>query len=212
MHVVDHCNLNCVSCNHFAPLAKPWFITKESLSNSLNLVKENIPNVKNLILLGGEPTLHPELLDLCKIDREILPDIEISILSNGKNLSQGEKQLNYLNHKINILRNLCGKNKPYFNFSEYNKNNKIYFKATKTSCEFYDLYNLFYKDDIKHINNVLNLITEVSLAYWIMDDGYCYKYNSSIGQRCQYTLNTQSFTKEENETLISFFKENIVIF
>lgn len=88
MHVVDHCNLNCVSCNHFAPLAKPWFITKESLSNSLNLVKENIPNLKSLILLGGEPTLHPELLDLCKIAREILPNIEISILSNGKNLSQ----------------------------------------------------------------------------------------------------------------------------
>lgn len=140
----------------------------------------------------------------------VLGDSNLSInnKTNGRlRFSQGEKQLNYLNHKINILRNLCSKDKPCFNFSGYNKNNKIYFKSTKTSCEFYDLYNLFYKDDIKHINNVLNLITEVSLAYWIMDDGYCYKYNSSIGKRCQYTLNTQSFTKEENETLISFFKE-----
>lgn len=89
MHLVDHCNLNCVSCNHFSPLAKPWFITKESLQNSLTLVKENIPNVKNLILLGGEPTLHPELLELCKIARNIMPkDVEICVMSNGKNLTQ----------------------------------------------------------------------------------------------------------------------------
>lgn len=140
----------------------------------------------------------------------VLGDSNLSInnQTNGRlRFSQGEKQLNYLNHKIDILRNLCGKDKPYFNISGYNKNNKIYYKSTKTSCEFYDLYNLFYKDGIKHIDNILNLISEVSLAYWIMDDGYCYKYNSNIGQRCQYTLNTQSFTKEENEILISFFKE-----
>ena len=26
IHVVDHCNLNCAGCNHFTPLAKPFFI------------------------------------------------------------------------------------------------------------------------------------------------------------------------------------------
>ena len=26
IHLVDHCNLNCGGCNHFSPIAKPWFI------------------------------------------------------------------------------------------------------------------------------------------------------------------------------------------
>ena len=26
VHVVNHCNLNCAGCNHFAPLADPWYI------------------------------------------------------------------------------------------------------------------------------------------------------------------------------------------
>ena len=134
--------------------------------------------------------------------------LTINNKTNGRlRFSQGEKQLDYLNHKINILRNLCEIDKPYSNISGYNKNKKIYYKATKTSCEFFELYELFYKNGTKHINNILNLITDVSLAYWVMDDGYCYKYNSKLGQRCQYTLETQSFTKEENEILISFFKE-----
>ena len=29
MHIVDHCNLNCNCCNHFSPIAKPWYISLE---------------------------------------------------------------------------------------------------------------------------------------------------------------------------------------
>jgi hypothetical protein len=24
-HIVDHCNLNCIGCSHFSPLAEKWF-------------------------------------------------------------------------------------------------------------------------------------------------------------------------------------------
>ena len=121
--------------------------------------------------------------------------------------TQGEKQLEYLKYKINIMRNLCGKEEPYFNYSGYNKEKKIYYKTTKSSKELREYYNLFYKDGVKNINNILNLIDIVSLAFWIMDDGCCHKYDSKEGQRCTYDLCTHSFTKEENEKLISFFKK-----
>ena len=40
------------------------------------------------MLLGGEPTLHPKLGELCKIAREIFPEpTTIEILTNGKDLS-----------------------------------------------------------------------------------------------------------------------------
>ena len=83
MHIVDHCNLNCANCNHFAPLANNWFINLKDFEAQIQELKNNIPNVKRLILLGGEPTLHPDLLSICKIARNLYPDIPIEILSNG---------------------------------------------------------------------------------------------------------------------------------
>ena len=47
------------------------------------LVKETLPTLKDLMLLGGEPTLHPNLFNLCKIAREIFPESDIRFLTNG---------------------------------------------------------------------------------------------------------------------------------
>ena len=35
--------------------------------------RDNIPNIGLLILIGGEPTLHPRLLEICQTAREIFP-------------------------------------------------------------------------------------------------------------------------------------------
>lgn len=109
MHIVDHCNLNCAGCNHFCSLAEPFYISIESFTDQLKLVKEKIPSLKWLMLLGGEPTLHPQLLDLCIIARKLFPDITIEILSNGKDLSRViDKRFEF--DKLNIL----------FTFATYN--------------------------------------------------------------------------------------------
>jgi len=33
MHIVDHCNLNCAGCNHFCPLAEPFYISLKEFQN-----------------------------------------------------------------------------------------------------------------------------------------------------------------------------------
>lgn len=84
IHLVDHCNLNCNCCNHFSPLSKPWFITVEDFTEQMILLKNNISSLRRLLLLGGEPCLHPNFFELCKIAREILGDnIVISVITNG---------------------------------------------------------------------------------------------------------------------------------
>ena len=60
-----------------------------------------MPSIKTLMLLGGEPFLHPQLIELCKIAREIFPDILLNILTNGIILSD-----NYPEEKINELKSL----------------------------------------------------------------------------------------------------------
>ena len=112
MHIVDHCNLNCAGCNHFCSLAEPFYITIEEFTNQLKLVKEKIPSLKWLMLLGGEPTLHPQLLELCIIARELFPNITIEVLSNGKDLSNiVDKRMEF--DKLNISFTLARYNIEY---------------------------------------------------------------------------------------------------
>ena len=58
------------------------------------------------------------------------------------------------------------------------------------------LYNIFYLNGIKHLPaNLIDYLTPVSLAFWIMGDGYC--RGSGVA------LCTDSFTLEEVELIIS---------
>lgn len=83
IQVVDHCNLNCSGCNHFSPLANKWFMSVEEFVENLVLVSQKLPSISTLMILGGEPTLHPQLGDLCMLARTIFPTIPITILTNG---------------------------------------------------------------------------------------------------------------------------------
>ena len=74
------------------------------------------------MLLGGEPFLHPNLIELCQIARNILPEIEIKILTNGIILNNYDtkklKKLEELNIHISISKY---PNQDYKDFSN-NKN------------------------------------------------------------------------------------------
>ena len=71
--------------------------------------------------------------------------------------------------------------------------------------EFTELYRLFYQNRKKVIPSLIGnlLVHPLSLAVWAMDDG-----NKS---RDSFFLNTQSFTRKEQEKLIQCLKENFRI-
>ena len=57
------------------------------------------------------------------------------------------------------------------------------------------LYNIFYLNGIKHLPaNLIDYLTPVSLAFWIMSDGYC--RGSGVALWTDFTL-------EEVELIIS---------
>jgi len=75
-----------------------------------------------------------------------------------------------------------------------------YHFKTNTHSLFTALHNLWYKWDneknkfIKIVPfNISEMFSEISLAYWILDDGYFYSY----GRTKTVLLCTESFTKEE---------------
>ena len=83
--IVNHCNLNCAGCNHYTAYAEEWYMSLDDFTEQLKLLTKI--KIRRIMILGGEPTLHPQLLDFCKIARKYFPKAYIDILSNGVNVS-----------------------------------------------------------------------------------------------------------------------------
>lgn len=84
-HIIDKCNLNCKACNHFCPLVSSTDKGKsiEQIIADLTLLSKIKTEFSTLSILGGEPTLHPELNKILKIARDLFPDNKIHLVTNG---------------------------------------------------------------------------------------------------------------------------------
>ena len=84
VQVVDECNLNCVGCDHFAPLAETSHLSVREFSETIvNLRRVTDNHVREVIIYGGEPLLHESLATLLKITATALPDAWLTVETNG---------------------------------------------------------------------------------------------------------------------------------
>jgi len=89
--LTDHCNLNCVGCNVFSPLAGASYLDTSTYARDLKRLHSVLGDNIDLFLFGGEPLLHPDLVELLHTSRRILGKAEISVVSNGTLVArQGE--------------------------------------------------------------------------------------------------------------------------
>ena len=91
VHVVDHCNLDCVGCSHESPLLPKWLEDPERLATALERLWAfyRVPLIK---LLGGEPLLHPNLPLVIESARRST-DARVRIVTNGSLLERRWKAL-----------------------------------------------------------------------------------------------------------------------
>lgn len=79
-HVVDHCNLTCDECCSLSPLLPKWIESPAQLARDLEWAAAALsPRVFKLV--GGEPLLHPEIVELARLGRQIAP--RVSVTTNG---------------------------------------------------------------------------------------------------------------------------------
>lgn len=82
--VCEKCNLNCKGCSHFAPLVgdgmKFDFI---GYKNDIIRLSEIFSNIKVIRIMGGEPLLNKEIVDILKFTRHILKNSDIRLVTNG---------------------------------------------------------------------------------------------------------------------------------
>lgn len=94
VNVVDHCNLNCQSCNHFSSIATPWYLEIKEFKKDMQRIVEitNGGDIEKLWLLGGEPLLHPQLCEIMELSRKFFSTAPISVFSNGSLLLKQDER------------------------------------------------------------------------------------------------------------------------
>lgn len=89
VHLTEHCNLNCIGCDHFSPLAEKKFTDINSFRRDFERLADLFDGEAGSIhLLGGEPLLHPQAAQFCKVARKNFPEANIDIVTNGLLLPQ----------------------------------------------------------------------------------------------------------------------------
>lgn len=84
VNICDHCNLNCINCDHFSPIAKDSFEDPDSIEKDLRRMRELIGDKVGIVaIMGGEPLLHPEVKRILSDARVIFPDVKVWLSTNG---------------------------------------------------------------------------------------------------------------------------------
>lgn len=118
----------------------------------------------------------------------------------------GEKQKDYVFWKYRILKNLVSRAPQEIRWRNKKRDlNEIsWFFHTKTLKSFGLVHEIFYRNGKKVFpKEILPILNDVILAVWFMDDG------SNNGNNL--TLNTQSFSIEDQNIIMNFLKEKYSI-
>jgi MoaA/NifB/PqqE/SkfB family radical SAM enzyme len=122
--LTDHCNLNCKYCCTFSPITEQTFVDVQTLSLDLhNLSKITNGEVDDIVLGGGEPLLHPKLIEIMDVVRKYFTYGEIIIITNGV----------LLNKQPNEFWDACRKNRINIRITHYPI--KLDFESLKNKAE-----------------------------------------------------------------------------
>ncbi len=81
-NLTEHCNLSCYACDHASPLLPEKFASLKSFSRDLKALAR-VLHSKQFRVVGGEPLLHPQLLEFLAEARLIGVADDIVVITNG---------------------------------------------------------------------------------------------------------------------------------
>jgi hypothetical protein len=144
-HIVDHCNFACYACYGGAPVAKEKFYDFNQFHCELERLKELFgDDVDSIGFSGGEPLLHPQLMEFIEAARSLFADCNnIHFVTNGLLLDKQDE----------IFWKRCATSKVRVYWTQYPINYKnppsfLYAKAKKHGAWLSDM-NLNTNDKIK---------------------------------------------------------------
>lgn len=152
---------------------------------------------KHIYFMYGLPPFQLEvLIGLLLSDGWLIIDKQYRSINARFGLKQSMVNFPFLWYVFNILSHYC-RNLPHPNHNT--KRGKVFYNLTIQTRAFpvlTELYNIFYVNGVKIVPaSLINYLTPVSLAFWIMGDGFSRGSGVAI---C-----TDSYTLEEIELIIS---------
>lgn len=94
IEITDYCNIDCPIC--FSHNLNRYMMSEEELARCLDTLEASGSEVDALVLLGGEPTAHPRLIELIKQCYERPFIHRVAIATNGVLLRSREKLVQQL--------------------------------------------------------------------------------------------------------------------
>lgn len=93
VNILDHCNLKCKGCDHFACIADEKYFSRDDIYQDLKRMAEIFQSdyIMKIAVMGGEPLLHPELKKILEDVRSLFPYTIIRLTTNGILLLQQDK-------------------------------------------------------------------------------------------------------------------------
>lgn len=91
LYITGKCNLNCVGCNAFAPIADNYILDTVQFEADCKRLTELCAGkmvdgggiIPQMHFAGGEPLLHPKLNEIMVIARSYFPHTKMKLVSNG---------------------------------------------------------------------------------------------------------------------------------
>ncbi len=101
-NIVDHCNLKCIGCTHFSNISEPKFVDATILYIHLCRLNCIFGKIIKFRILGGEPLLHPDIINILNLSRKALPYSKIELVTNGLLLDKMSEEFFRALHENNI--------------------------------------------------------------------------------------------------------------
>lgn len=88
--ITNACNLNCPICFTYNRKDKTYFMSKEEMKKTVDFLLKSKDKYDLINITGGEPTLHPEIIELLEISKSDRIG-RITMNSNGLRIAEDEK-------------------------------------------------------------------------------------------------------------------------
>jgi hypothetical protein len=104
LNILDHCNLRCKGCDHFAAIAEERFVSLDGIKKDLAQMSKILNgDVARIGVMGGEPLLHPQLKEILIYTRFFFAKTLIQLVTNGLLLLRQDEEFWRICREENIV-------------------------------------------------------------------------------------------------------------
>lgn len=202
LYIIDQCNFSCWYCYNDKPRTQQMLDLNKTYLFLKNIVLQYNRPIR-LTLIGGEPTLHPDLYEFCK-KVCTLKNVHINVFSNFSNNVILYKRLLTLSENINITFSYHIQYKDVFLKKFFNLLNLLHDKKYTQQ-----IYISIVVESGQHFNNIIgvfntaiNFIPYKNIDLLQLDLQYAnteYTYTAEEWQKLIKCLNKIYNVKKQNE-------------